>query len=53
MKCFVNGDQIDTFRLLNDCVTRLVSERPKLELSEILLMQVGQRSPPASSLLLA
>ncbi|CAN0267688.1 unnamed protein product, partial [Ectocarpus sp. 12 AP-2014] len=32
---------VDAFRLLNDCVTRLVSERPKLELSEIILMQVA------------
>lgn len=27
--------------MLNDCVTRLVSERSKLELSEIILMQVS------------
>ncbi|CAN0154646.1 unnamed protein product, partial [Hapterophycus canaliculatus] len=32
---------VDAFRLLNDCVTRLVSERPKLELSEVILMQVA------------
>ncbi|CAM9305470.1 unnamed protein product [Ectocarpus sp. 13 AM-2016] len=32
---------VDAFRLLNDCVTRLVSERLKLELSEIILMQVA------------
>lgn len=29
--------------MLNDCVTRLVSERPKLELSEVILMQVSPR----------
>lgn len=27
--------------MLNSCVTRLVSERPKLELSEVILMQVA------------
>lgn len=27
--------------MLNGCVTRLVSERPKLELSEVILMQVA------------
>lgn len=32
---------MDAFRLLNDCVTRLVSERAKLELSEIILMHVS------------
>ncbi|CAM9375799.1 unnamed protein product, partial [Scytosiphon promiscuus] len=32
---------VDAFRLLNDCVTRLVSERSKLELSEVILMQVS------------
>ncbi|CAM9459399.1 unnamed protein product [Laminaria digitata] len=32
---------VDAFRLLNDCVTRLISERSKLELSEIILMQVA------------
>lgn len=32
---------MDAFRLLNDSVTRLVSERAKLELSEIILMHVS------------
>eukprot|EP00904_Undaria_pinnatifida_P013441 jgi/Undpi1/9227/HiC_scaffold_26.g11685.m1 len=33
---------VDAFRLLNDCVTRLIAERPKLELSEVILMQAKE-----------